>query len=309
MTDYNTLQKRRNVIVGGFVIIASAALIWLIALFGDLPVTVSEFRSFKIVIQFPTASGVQEQTPVRYCGYQVGRVTEVLPPMPVSDWEEGSQTHVVRIGLAIDKKFKSIPDNVTIKVMTRSIGSSYIEIFDPEKPSGTFLREGMDYLHGGAGSTNEFIPKEIQQKLEVLVERVSSLAASVDQIVGDKENQVNFKQTLANFIEMSAQATVMLKSVEKFSIQATNTLKSVEKLSTQGQTSLHETSEALVEAIKEIESILAKVNNGEGTIGRLVNDGLLYENLVESSEELRMALEQLKILAEQVQEKGLKSIL
>lgn len=292
MTDYNTLQKRRNVIVGGFVIIASAALIWMIALFGDLPVMISEFNSFKVVVQFPTAFGVQEQTPVRYCGYQVGRVTEVSPPMPVTDWKEGMQTHEIRIGLAIDDDFKTIPDNSTIKVMTRSIGSSYIEIFDPEKPSGAFLREGMDYLHGGAGSTNEFIPKEIQRKLEVLVEHVSSLAESIDQIVGDKENQDNFKQTLANFIEMSAQATVTLKSVEKFS--------------TQGQASLHVTAEALTDAIKKLESILAKVNNGEGTIGRLINDGVLYENLVESSEELRMALEQLKILAAQAREKGIK---
>lgn len=292
MTDYNTLQKRRNVIVGGFVIIAAGALVWMIALFGDLPVAVSEFRSFKVVVRFPTAFGVQEQTPVRYCGYQVGRVTEVSPPMPVADWQEGQQTHAVRIGLAIDRKFTAIPDNATIKVMRRSIGSGFIEIFDPEIPSGKFLREGMEYLQGGTGSTNEFIPKDVQKKLEVLVERVSSLAENIDRIVGDKENQDNFKQTLANFIEMSAQATVTLKSVEEFS--------------TQGNESLHETAEALTAAIKELENVLAKVNNGEGTIARLVNDGELYENLVESSEELRMTLEQLKILAAQAREKGIK---
>lgn len=292
MTDYNTLQKRRNVIVGCFVIIAAALLIWMIALFGDLPVAISKFNSFKVVVQFPTAFGVQEQTPVRYCGYQVGRVAEVSPPMPVPDWKQGMQTHEIRIGLAIDNDFRTIPDNSIIKVMTRSIGSSYIEIFDPEKPSGTFLREGMEYLHGGAGSTNEFIPKDIQRKLTILVERVSSLAESIDQIVGDKENQDNFKKTLVNFIEMSQQATVTLKSVEKFSVQ--------------GNESLHATAEALGAVIKEFERILAKVNNGEGTIGRLINDGLLYENLVESSEELRMALEQLKILAAQAREKGIK---
>ena len=292
MTDYNTLQKRRNVIVGCFVTITVALLIWLIALFGDLPVMVSEFNSFKVVVQFPTAFGVQEQTPVRYCGYQVGRVTEVSPPMPIPDWQEGMRTHEVRIGLAIDKDFRTIPDNAVIKVMTRSIGSSFIEIFDPEKPSGAFLREGMEYLQGGAGSTNEFIPKDIQRKLEILVERVSSLAESVDQIVGDKENQNNFKQTLASFVEMSEQATVTLKSVEKFSAQ--------------GNESMHETAEALSGAIKEFELVLAKINNSEGTLGRLVNDGILYENLVESSEELRMALEQLKILAAQAREKGIK---
>ncbi len=94
------------------------------------------------------------------------------------------------------------------------------------------------------------------------------------------------------FIEMSEQATVTLKSVEKFSAQSNE--------------SLHETAEALGAAVNEFERILAKINDGEGTLGRLVNDGLLYENLVESSEELRMALEQLKILAAQAREKGIK---
>lgn len=294
MTDYNTLQKKRNVIVGGFVVIAVGAMIWMIAMFGDLPVIASKFRSFEVVVQFPTAFGVQERTPVRYCGYQVGRVIKVSEPSRVDedDWKPGEQTHQVIIGLAIEKKFRTIPENVIVKVMKRSIGSSYIEFFDPAKPSEKFLREDLDRIQGGVGSTNEFIPQETMKKVEVLVERISQLAGSVDQVIGDKQNQDNLRQTLANFTEMSVQATATLKSLEGFSAQASD--------------SVYKTSEALTDMIRKIEAVTAKVNEGHGTAARLLNDGTLYENLVESSEELKMTLEQLKILAAQAREKGIK---
>ena len=292
MTDYNTLQKKRNVVVGGFVVIAVGAMIWMIAMFGDLPVVASKFRSFEVVVRFPTASGVQERTPVQYCGYQVGRVISLSAPEKVLDREKGDQTHQVIIGLAIEKKFRTIPENVIVKVMKRSIGSSYIELFDPIEPSEKPLREGLDQIQGGVGSTNEFIPQETMKKVEVLVERISQLAGSVDHVIGDKQNQDNLRQTLANFTEMSVQATVTLKSLEGFSAQASD--------------SVYKTSEALTDMIRVIEAVTAKVNEGHGTAARLLNDGTLYENLVESSEELKMTLEQLKILAAQAREKGIK---
>jgi phospholipid/cholesterol/gamma-HCH transport system substrate-binding protein len=122
--------------------------------------------------------------------------------------------------------------------------------------------------------------------------KISQLAGSVDQVIGDKQNQDNLRQTLANFTEMSAQVTATLKSMEGFSTQASE--------------SVYKTSEALTDAIRVIEAVTAKINNGSGTVSRLINDGTLYENLVESSEELKMTLEQLKMLTAQAREKGIK---
>ena len=80
MSDYETTQRKRNITVGIFVLIAVCAFVWLIFKFGDLPTAVSRFRSFQVFVQFPTAPGVQKDTPVRFCGYQIGRVTDVMAP-------------------------------------------------------------------------------------------------------------------------------------------------------------------------------------------------------------------------------------
>lgn len=292
MTDYNTLQRKRNIIVGGFVIIASAAMLWMVAIFGELPVAATKMRSFNIVVKFPSASGIQGKTPVYYCGYQIGKVILVQAPQRIGG-PKGESQHQVIVGLAINKEFKTIPDNVEFKVMKRSMGSSFVELLDPEYPSLTFLNGQIETrFQGTLGSTNEFIPEKVQKKLELLVVKISELAASIDQIVGDKDNQGNLKTTLANFTTVTEEAAVTLQSISDFTVASTEVIT--------------ETSESLNRSLKEFNVLVNAINEGDGTLSRLINDGRLYENLLESSQELKLALEQMKIFASQAQEEGLK---
>jgi len=39
---------------------------------------------------------------------------------------------------------------------------------------------------------------------------------------------------------------------------------------------------------------LEKVNNGQGSAARLINDGTFYENLLENTEQLKALLEEMK---------------
>ena len=287
MTDYTTLQKRRNMIVGGFVILAFCAFLWMISIFGELPIAVSARRSFKILVRFPEATGVQQNTPVKYCGYQIGRVTDVAPP----EKEEGSDYHQIKVTLAIEQRYEDIPHNVEIKLMRRGLGSSYIEFRPPEEPMKDFLSDG-DVLVGTTGVSSEFFPAEVQKKIEDLVNSVVALTKHANEIIGDTENKTNLKQTLANITLATNQATETLKSVESFSDAGTEALDS--------------TAEHLNETLVELRQLLVKINKGDGTAGRLVNDGRLYENLLESTRELETALEQLKILVAETREKGIR---
>lgn len=319
MADYNTLQRRRNVIVGAFVIIAACALIWMISIFGNLPVAAQKWRSFEIVVHFPSAPGVQQKTPIQYCGSQIGKVIGISAPQLGKD-EEGIAHPFVSVGLAIEDEFTDIPANVDIRVIRRSIGSSYIELFaSPDQPVTEFLRNGME-LFGSVSTANEFIPEDVQDKLELFVDRLTSLTSNLDVILGDEENQENIKQSLSHIAEMTKQATATLKTVQEFSENGSNTLESVRRLtdtgtetleavqrfSDTGAEKLRETAENLSDSLVELHNVLAKVNNGSGTIGKLLNDGLLYENLLDSSQQLQEALEQLKNLAAEMRENGVK---
>jgi phospholipid/cholesterol/gamma-HCH transport system substrate-binding protein len=70
--------------------------------------------------------------------------------------------------------------------------------------------------------------------------------------------------------------------------------------------SLITTSDRLSEVMKHIDGIVDKIDRGEGTAGKLLNDGRLYEQLLEDSRQLDLVLKDLKTFLEQSKEKGLR---
>lgn len=301
MTDYNTLQKRRNYIVGAFVLIAFIAFVVMLNKFRDLPLFVSQYRSFLVMGKFTDAPGVQSETPVQFCGYQIGRVSLVSPPTYVEDPVSGKSWHEVRVTMAIDSKYKNIPSSAKLMLMKRGLGSSYIELrADPDlpltpaiagRPETQFLCDGM-VINGSTGLSSEFFPPDMQKKLENLVDSISMLTLNLNQIVGDEQNKANLKKTFEQIAAASEQAQHTLQSVQKFSDAGTERITQL--------------SENLDISIKEFNQILAKINNGQGSAGRLLNDGRLYENLLDSSAELEMAMEQIKQWAADAREKGIR---
>ena len=317
MSDYETIQKRRNLTVGVFVVVGLVALVWLIFKFGDLPIKVSELRSFDVIVQFPTAKGVEKNTPVEFCGYQIGRVTNVMAPEMLQDRKTHLEYHQTKVVLSIDKKYVDIPSNVDVKLVTRSLGSSIIELVtdparpveprDPNRPETKFLVGGM-LLQGSTGMTSEFFPAESQKKFEELIDSFNSLVKNANEILGDQSTKQNFKAILANLSTATEQATETLKQVQEFSAVGTATLKNADAGIDKLVIAMVGTTEQLSQAISQSRVLLEKINEGQGTAGKLVNDGRLYESLLESTEQLQTLLAELKSLIAQVKEKGLRSI-
>lgn len=332
MSDYESAQRRRDVIVGIFVIVGLAALGWMIFKFGDLPTAVSRMKSFQIYVRFPTAPGVQKDTPVRFCGYQIGRVTTVMAPRVMEDAHTGKKYHQTLAVLSIDKSYTDIPSNVEAKLMTRGLGSSYIELkvdpeklpappLDPKRPETAFLAEGLT-LQGSTGLTSEFFPEESQKKLNSLVDDMGRFIGNANDIIGDPNNKQNVKATLAHLSTATENISVAMKRATEVMDSAEETLAEYKNLATAGTetiksadakaerlvSSLVNTSADVSKALSQLRLAMEKVNAGQGTAGRLVNDGRLYEKLLESTEQLNVLLKDFKELVDKVSEKGIRSI-
>ena len=334
-------------VVGFFVIIGIGALVWLIFKFGDLPTFVTKLDSFQVYVQFPTAPGIQRDTPVNFCGYQIGRVTEVMAPEKRTDLHTGVEYYHTVVVMSIDKKYETIPSNVEVKLMRRGLGSSYIEIeqcpeippipLDPNRPETIYLYDSV-LLQGSTGVTSEFFPEESQQMLDELITGVNELIANANDIIGDNSNKENFKQILANLTDATEQVQQTLEEIRKFAATGTSTLENadvkideavttvvktsedIRKLAATGTTTLEsvdekaerfvtamvDTSEQLSGAMGELHSILEKVNNGQGSAGKIINDGRFYENMLESTEQLQKVLEEMKTFIEEWKDKKIK---
>ncbi|MFC1676532.1 MlaD family protein [Planctomycetota bacterium] len=315
MSDYETRQRKQNLAVGIFVIVAVFALGWLIFKFGDLPVTVSRFRSFKVFVQFSSAPGVQKDTPVRFCGYQIGRVTDVMAPRVLKDSSTGLNYHQTKVILSIDKKYSNIPSNVAVKLMTRGLGSSYIELkLDPTVPlkrldpnvAGTeYLVDGI-LLQGSTGVTSEFFPEESQKKLDELVDGFVTVVGNMNDILGDRTNKENLKITLANLTKATERATTALKEIENLSVAGKTMLNNADAQITNVAEVVLIAGEELSKTTAELRIILEKINDGEGTASRFLNDGKLYENFLENTHQLQMLLKELEPVIKKLKEDGIK---
>jgi len=332
VSDYEAAQKRRDVVVGIFVIVGLGALGWMILKFGDLPTAITRMKSFQVYVQFPTAPGVMKDTPVRFCGYQIGRVTTVLAPHVRADLNTGQEYHQTLCVLSINKKYTDIPSNVEIKLMTRGLGSSYLELkVDPRKlppppryrgdASSCFLKEGMP-LQGSTGITSEFFPEESQEKLDQLVNGIGTFIDNANHIIGDPNNQQNLKATLANLTKTSDafpaavdEAVALMKDTQKtmeefrrLAVTGTDAVKNTDGRVDQLVTSLVATSNEIGKSVAQLRLAVEKINGGQGSAGRLLNDGRLYEGLLEDTTQLGIVLKDFKELLDKISEKGLRSI-
>ena len=313
MSDYETTQRRRNMIVGVFVVVGVFALVWLIFKFGDLPTAITKMGSFEVYVQFPTAPGVQTDTPVRFCGYQIGRVTKVMAPEIRKDMVTGLEYYQTIVVLSIDKTYVNIPSNIEVKLMSRGLGSSYVEIkqypekpaepLDPNRPETVYLVDKI-LLQGSTGITSEFFPEESQQKLDDLVGGLKALIANANDILGNRSNKENLQKTISNLTEASHEAKQTIEEFRKFAIAGTATLKNVDSKTEELVVAMVDTSEEIGKASAQMRLILEKINNGQGSAAMLLNDGRFYESLLEDTQQVQLLLEELKSFITQARNKG-----
>ncbi len=320
MSDYETTQRKRNMIVGIFVVVGIGALVWLIFKFGDLPSAVTKMGSFEVFVQFPTAPGVQTDTPVRFCGYQIGRVTKVMSPEIRRDMVNGLDYYQTVVILSIDKKYVNIPSNIEIKLMTRGLGSSYIALkqhplkpevpLDPNRPETIFLVDKI-WLQGSTGMTSEFFPEESQKKLEELTEAFKTLINNANDVIGNPNNKENLQKILANLTDASQQATEAMQQAKqtieefrKLAVAGTTTLTNVDAKAEELVVAMVDTSEEISKAAIRLRQILETINDGQGSAAKLINDGRFYENLLENTQQIQLLLEELKSFVAQARDKG-----
>ena len=119
-----------------------------------------------------------------------------------------------------------------------------------------------------------------------MVINFNNLIKNANDIIGDKESKDNIKATLANISTASEQAVVAFEEVERFFVTGINT------------------SDELYKTLTELRLILEKINSGQGSVARLLNDGHFYENLLESTEQIEILLQQWTEFMKKVNEKN-----
>jgi len=158
-----------------------------------------------------------------------------------------------------------------------------------------------------------------------LGETLASFKRALDDlhdILGQKDNKDNFKKTLAGLAEAAQKASASMDALKSFAEttqkQADKTLtaasQAVEKVGALADNTDRRIGEISAQIVKDAEQlskvlgsinrIATKMDSGEGTIPKLLNDPKLYDNFLQASKQLSELAAELRVLVRQWEKEG-----
>jgi phospholipid/cholesterol/gamma-HCH transport system substrate-binding protein len=239
-------RGRNNFVVGFFVFVSLLVLAGFVVFMGGS----SPFsRDVKVKAFFRDVRGLNVGAPVFYSGIQVGRVSGYQFPTPEEAAVPGQEAGVfVQLSLFREHKTRVRADSVAT-ITTQGVLGDKVIVFIP----------GQDTKAVTPGATVQSEqPKELGdyfKKGGAIVEDLSGVAHNLNEILAAVNNSGRLERILVNF--------------EKASIGLAATAKTVDGIS----------KDDLPAVMASVRKILTKIERGDGTLGALINDPSLHEDL------------------------------
>jgi phospholipid/cholesterol/gamma-HCH transport system substrate-binding protein len=262
-------------------------------------------RSDVIYARFADVGPLEISSPVKIKGYRIGNVYSFTA-------SDENVTDVI-VAINLDKKV-NIPVNSLAVINSNITGGATLAILPGN--STNYVKEG-DTLKSSA---NPDLLTKLGSNVDPVLTNLNHAVDSLRMVLGnlnsvfDQGNKDNLKAVLANLKTSTDNLSVLLNSKdgalaktlknaetfttnlngnnEKLNSTIDNLKNTSQKLS---DLQLKETVANLNNTITQLQTILQKANKGEGTLGLLVNDSKLYNNLQNTSRSLNILLDDLRL--------------
>lgn len=176
------------------------------------------------------------------------------------------------------------------------------------------LLVGPETQPGGDASTATATARKTATFGEALASFTGAMNA-IEKTLGDPNNQDNLQKTLANLADASARAGEAMAELKQFASQGrTATTQAVAKIGNFADTAdkrfneiadkIVVDAEALSKVLATINRIATKMEDGDGTIPRLINDPKLYDSFTQASRQLTELAAELRTLVKQWKQTG-----
>jgi phospholipid/cholesterol/gamma-HCH transport system substrate-binding protein len=248
--------------------------------------------------QYDNVEGLTVSAPVTISGLNIGKVSKITID---------NATGKVNVEMQINSDFPIRKSSIAEIYAPSPIGGKQIAIL-PGK-DGAITVSG-DALHASnkLGLTDE-VAKQIvplKDKISKLLDNANVMLENVNQVldVKSKENLKasieNLNETLAQFKVASGQINTILadnktkinSSMNNIDKMTSNFSKISDSLEKQN---LAQTIENLQSTLANVDKMMADLQSGKGTMGKMLKDDALYSNLNKTSKELELLLQDLRL--------------
>jgi len=255
-------------------------------------------RTFKIV--YTKVDGLSPSNPVTLNGYKIGKVQKInFNP---------NDTKELIVDVVIENDVKFSKTSKAELYETGLIGGKAIAII-PDYDNNVIAKSG-DYLIGVVkpGLTdlvNQIMP-QIQLQLEAVMKKAEIVLSNVNSLF-DEETKESLKSSIDEFGSLTNSLSETSANINDFikdnSPNLTTTIDNLNETSLKIKDISSSMSEVdlnliltnLDSTISNLNKITHKLNQGEGTIGKLLYDDVLFKNLDDATKNLEELIEDIKL--------------
>ncbi len=250
--------------------------------------------------KYKNVAGLAPSAPVTVNGMQVGKVRDVYLAT-----NKGGE---VIVEFTIDKDFQFSKSSVIQIYSSGFIGGNNLGVI-PDYSSSVMAKSG-DTLAGQlqAGMIDGILEKftPIEKSILATLVKLDTVLVDVDNLL-DAKTKNNLKQSIANLNKTMASFNGVASnmnelfdenkdSMDRMFVNLDVTTKNLAQFSDSlAQIETGKIMSDLSEAIAKFNSIAAQIEQGEGSVGKLLKDDALYENLEGASKQLEQLLQDMKL--------------
>ncbi|MBR4481424.1 MAG: MCE family protein [Prevotella sp.] len=227
-------------------------------------------------VKFKDISGLSSSSPVYANGYRVGVVENIIYDF------EGAGDIVAVVGINGEMR---MPKGTTADIVSDLLGNIKLELRLGDKAAGVLAPGDTivgDQEKGAMAKAAEIIPQvqSLLPKLDSILVSVNALLAdpalahslhNIEQITGSLTSTSNDLNRLT--ASLNRQMPQMLENADGLLANTNNLTRNLNELD------LAATMQKVDHTLRNVEQMTAKLNSNEGTIGLLMRDPELYNNL------------------------------
>ena len=243
-------------------------------------------------IEFQNISGLSSSSPIYADGYQVGTVKDVI--------YDYSGEHPCRVLVGLDKAMR-VPAGSTAEIESDMMGNVKVNLLLANNPRERVMPGGTitgNVNAGALGKAAEMIPA-----IEKMLPKLDSILASVNMLMADPaiaQSLHNVQTITANLTTSSAELNTLMKQLNRnvpaMMAKANGVLDNTNRLTGNlAALDIESTKRQVDQTINNVQELTAKLNSNNGTLGLLMNDASLYNNLnatMQSADSLLVNLRQ-----------------
>lgn len=304
------MKHKREIGIGLVFIVALALFIWGFSFLKGFNL----FKEQRVVYAvYQQVSGLTKANPVSINGLKVGQVSDIY-------FEPNFSGNIV-VEITMETEIPIPKNSIALIYSSDLMGSKAIDL---KLGNDSLTIQNGDTLNTRVeASLKEAVNQQIQPlkaKAEELIVSIDSVVTVIKQIFNEQARQnltsslASIEQTFAN-LESASYNLDQMVAAEKVrlgeimanleSITSTvrenednidNILSNFSTISDSlAQAQIPQTFANINKVVGDVAVIIEKINNGEGSIGMLVNDDELYKGLQKSAEQLHLLMEDIRV--------------